>query len=109
MWRSSRRGESLPACEFGSLVSLAKNDDGMILSHQDYHRNMADVKTLGQVIAGIKRNTGHCPEEVTADRGFDQSLKKQENCRGLIGGRNTNCLGSLQRVVVLNVDAPQLY
>ena len=42
---------------------------------------MADVKTLGQVIGGIKNNTGHCPEDVTADRGFDQSLKRQENCR----------------------------
>jgi len=76
-----KKGKSFPACEFGSLVSLAKNDDGLILSHQEYQRNMADVKTLGQVLSGIKRNTGHCPDEVTADRGFDQSFRKQENCR----------------------------
>jgi len=76
-----KKGKSFPACEFGSLVSLAKNDDGLILSHQEYQRNMADVKTLGEVLRGIKRNTGRTPEEVTADRGFDQSFKKQENCR----------------------------
>jgi IS5 family transposase len=76
-----KKGKSHPVCEFGSLVSLAKNDDGLILSHQEYQRNVADVKTLGQVIGGIKSNIGRCPEDVTADRGFDQSLKRQENCR----------------------------
>jgi hypothetical protein len=34
----------------------------------------------GRGNGGIKRNTGHCPDDVTADPGFDQSLKKQENC-----------------------------
>jgi len=82
-----RKGKSFPSCEFGSLVSLAKNDDGLILSHQEYQRNMADVKTLGRVIAGIKRNTGQCPDDITADRGFDQSLTKQENCRRRWGAK----------------------
>ena len=82
-----KKGKSFPACEFGSLVSLAKNDDGLILSHREYQRNMADVKTLGQVLHGINLNTGRCPEEVTADRGFDQSLKKQENCRRRWGAK----------------------
>lgn len=82
-----KKGKSFPACEFGSLVSLAKNDDGLILSHEEYQKNVADVKTLGQVIGGIKRNTGHCPEDVTADRGFDQSLSKQENCRRRWGAK----------------------
>ena len=76
-----KKGKSFPSCEFGSLVSLAKNDDGLILSHQEYQQNVADVKTLGRVITGIKRNTGQCPDDITADRGFDQSLTKQENCR----------------------------
>jgi IS5 family transposase len=39
------------------------------------------VKTLGPVVTGIKKNLGRSPGEVTGDRGFDQSLKKQENCR----------------------------
>lgn len=82
-----RKGKSFPSCEFGSLVSLAKNDDGLILSHQEYQRNVADVKTLGKVIAGITRNIGHCPDDITADRGFDQSLQKQENCRRRWGAK----------------------
>jgi len=82
-----RKGKSFPSCEFGSLVSLAKNDDGLILSHQEYQRNVADVKTLGRVITGIKRSTGQCPDDITADRGFDQSLKKQENCRRRWGAK----------------------
>jgi len=76
-----KKGKSHPDCEFGAIVALAKNDDGVILSHQEYQHNVADVKTLGRVITGVKRNTGRSPRNVTADRGFDQSLKKQENCR----------------------------
>jgi len=82
-----KKGKSFPSCEFGSLVSLAKNDDGLILSHQEYQQNVADVKTLGRVITGIKRNTGQCPDDITADRGFDQSLTKQENCRRRWGAK----------------------
>ena len=76
-----KKGKSHPDCEFGAIVALAKNDDGLILSHAEYQHNVADVKTLGRVITGIKKNTGQLPREVTGDRGFDQSLKKQENCR----------------------------
>lgn len=76
-----KKGKSHPDCEFGAIVALAKNDDGLILSHLEYQHNVADVKTLGQVIGGIKKNVGQPPQEVTGDRGFDQSLKKQENCR----------------------------
>ncbi|MDP2855473.1 MAG: transposase [Smithellaceae bacterium] len=76
-----KKGKSHPDCEFGAIVALAKNDDGLILSHLEYQHNVADVKTLGQVIGGIKKNVGRSPREVTGDRGFDQSLRKQENCR----------------------------
>ena len=76
-----KKGKSHPECEFGAIVALAKNDDGLILSHVEYQHNVADVKTLGQVIGRIKKNIGQPPQEVTGDRGFDQSLKKQENCR----------------------------
>lgn len=76
-----KKGKSHPDCEFGAIVALAKNDDGVILSHVEYQHNVSDVKTLGRVIAGIKVNVGQPPREVTGDRGFDQSLKKQENCR----------------------------
>jgi len=76
-----KKGKSFPTCEFGSLVALSKNDDGLILSHAEYQENVADVKTIGKIITGIKDNIGQSPHEVTADRGFDRSLKKQENCR----------------------------
>jgi transposase, IS5 family len=76
-----KKGKHHPDCEFGAIISLAKNDDGLILSHREYQHNVADVKTLGQVIGTIKKNIGQAPQEITADRGFDQSLKKQENCR----------------------------
>ena len=76
-----KKGKSHPNCEFGATIALAKNDDGLILSHAEYQHNVADVKTLGHVIIGIKKNTGTSPREVTGDRGFDQSLDKQENCR----------------------------
>lgn len=76
-----KKGKHNPDCEFGAVIALAKNDDGLILSHVEYQHNIADVRTLGQVINGIKVNLGKPPREVTADRGFDQSLKKRENCR----------------------------
>lgn len=76
-----KKGKSHPDCEFGAIVALAKNDDGLILSHVEYQHNVADVRTLGRVISGIKTNVGQRPRDVTGDRGFDQALKKQENCR----------------------------
>jgi len=76
-----KKGKHHPDCEFGAIVSLAKNDDGLILSHREYQHNVADVKTLGQVIGTIRKNVGCPPQEITAGRGFDQSLQKQENCR----------------------------
>jgi len=76
-----KKGKSHPPCEFGAVVSLSINDDCLILSHDEYQHNMSDVKTMGPIITGIKRNTGKSPSEIAADRGFDQSVKKQERCR----------------------------
>jgi hypothetical protein len=67
--------------EFGSLIGLSMNDDGVILSHAEYQSNMADVKTTGRVINRMKANTGKSPDILGADRGFDQSYTKQEHCR----------------------------
>jgi hypothetical protein len=63
------------------LTAVAYNWLLGYLSHEEYQKNVADEKKLGKVIAGVMRNTGYCPEDVVADRGFDQSHKKQENCR----------------------------
>ena len=76
-----KKGKANKPCEFGSIVSLSVNDDGIVLPHAAYQHNIADSKTVGKVVNGIKANTGERPETLAADRGFDQSYKKQENCR----------------------------
>jgi IS5 family transposase len=76
-----KKGKANKPCEFGSLVSLAMNDDGLILSHSEYQKNIADTRTIGTVLNGMQANTGKRPAVLTADRGFDQSYKKQRNCR----------------------------
>jgi IS5 family transposase len=76
-----KKGKAHKECEFGSLVSLMTNDDGVILSHAEYQINIADPKTTGKVINRMRANTGQRPDTLGGDRGFDQSYKKQERCR----------------------------
>jgi len=76
-----KKGKANKPCEFGAVVSLSVNDDGIVLSHAEYQQNIADSKTVGKVVNGIKVNTGERPETLAADRGFDQSYKKQQSCR----------------------------
>jgi IS5 family transposase len=76
-----KKGKAHKPCEFGSLVGLIANDDQLILAHQEYQQNTADVKTVGPLVRLMKSNTGKGPDELTGDRGFDQSYKKQRNCQ----------------------------
>ena len=76
-----RKGKSHPECEFGCVVALAKNEDGLIMAHQEYPHNVAEVKTLGPILKGVRESTGEVPSEVTRDRGFSQSLQKEERFR----------------------------
>jgi IS5 family transposase len=76
-----KKGKANKPCEFGSLVSLTVNDDGMILSHAEYQQNISDSKTVGKVVNRMKTNTGKRPDVLAADRGFDQSYKKQQRWR----------------------------
>lgn len=76
-----RKGKAHIDCEFGSLVSLVANEDNLVLSHAEYQENRVDFKTLHDVTAGMEANTGRRPEELGSDRGFSQSLKKQERMR----------------------------
>jgi len=76
-----KKGKTHPSCEFGSIVSLAINEDGLILSHKEYQENVADVKTLAPVLQTVERTTGERPQEAAADRGFDQPHEKQERMR----------------------------
>jgi IS5 family transposase len=74
-----KKGKANKPCEFGSLVSLTINDDGVVLAHEEYQQNIADVKTVGRVINRMKTNTGKGPDVLAGDRGFNQSYKKQQN------------------------------
>ena len=76
-----KKGKAHPSCEFGSIVSLAVNEDGVVVSHKEYQENVSDVKTLAPVIQKVERTTGKRPQEAAADRGFDQSVEKQERMR----------------------------
>jgi transposase, IS5 family len=76
-----RKGKIHIENEFGSLVSLAVNEEGLILSHEEYQENLHDLKTLSHVICGMQANTGKRPDVIGADRGFSQALKKQERLR----------------------------
>jgi len=76
-----KKGKANKPCEFGSLVSLTINDDGIILSHAEYQQNIADTQTVATVLKHMEINTGNRADTLTADRGFDQSYKKQNNCR----------------------------
>ncbi len=79
-----RKGKSHPDCEFGSVVSLALNEDGLILAHQEYQRNVADVKTLDPLLRAVQVNTGVIPQEISADRGFSRPWSKEQRwCRRL--------------------------
>jgi hypothetical protein len=62
-------------------VSLTINDDRLVLAHKEYQQNIADAKTVGPVINRMKTNIGKAPDVLAGDPGFDQSYKKQQNCR----------------------------
>ena len=74
-----RKGKSHPDCEFGSVVSLGINEDGIILGHQEYQSNVADVKTLDPLLKVVEANTGVIPPEVSADRGFSRALEVEKS------------------------------
>jgi IS5 family transposase len=80
-----RKGKSHPDCEFGSVVSLAINEDGLILGHQEYQGNVADVKTLDPLLQVVQGNTGVIPPEISADRGFSRALAQEERWSRRLG------------------------
>jgi IS5 family transposase len=80
-----RKGKSHPDCEFGSVVSLAINEDGLILGHQEYQCNVADVKTLDPLLKVVQANTGVIPPEISADRGFSRALETEERWSRRLG------------------------
>lgn len=76
-----KKGKSHPECEFGSVVAMAINEDGLILGHEEYQKNITDVKTLNPLLRGVQTNTGNIPLEICADRGFSRPFAKEERWR----------------------------
>ena len=67
------------------MVSLAINEDGLILGHQEYQRNVADVKALDPLLKVVQANTGVIPKEISADRGFSRALAEEERWSRRLG------------------------
>lgn len=80
-----KKGKSHPECEFGSVVAMAINEDGVVLAHEEYQKNLTDVKTLNPLLRGVQTNTGNIPLEVSADRGFSRPFAKEEIWRHRLG------------------------
>lgn len=82
-----KKGKSHPECEFGSIVAMAINEDGVVLAHEEYQRNLTDDKTLNPLLRRVQANTGDIPQEVSADRGFSRSFVKEKIWRNRFGLR----------------------
>jgi IS5 family transposase len=80
-----KKGKSHPECEFGSVVAMAMNEDGLIVAHEEYQTNPSDSMTLNPLLRRVQTNTGRMPMEVDADRGFSRSLVKEERWRKRVG------------------------
>jgi IS5 family transposase len=76
-----KKGKHHPSCEFGSLVALSINEEGLILAHREYQENVADVKTLPEALKEVRKTVGVTPMEIVADRGFDQPQEEQEKLK----------------------------
>ena len=59
--------------EFGSKVSLSRDRNGYIVSHQEYHENVADVNSLETAVEDWARRLGEYPDELAGDRGYHTS------------------------------------
>ncbi len=80
-----KKGKSHSECEFGSVVAMAINEDGLIIAHEEYQKNPNDSKTLNPLLRGVQTNTGTIPVEICGDRGFSRSLSKEERWRQRFG------------------------
>ena len=56
--------------EYGVKVSLAVDENGMVVTHAEYADNRHDSTTLEDVLAGGEEATGALPKKLAADRGY---------------------------------------
>lgn len=72
------KGKRSKRYEFGSKICLSMDKNGYILSHQEYHCNVADVNTIVPALQDWQRKYGDYPDELAGDRGFQCSNISQE-------------------------------
>jgi len=59
--------------EFGAKVSVSKDRNGYVVGHQEYHENVADVKSLEAAVEDWAQTLGEYPDELGGDRGYHMS------------------------------------
>lgn len=57
--------------EYGSKVALSSDNNGVVVSHQEYDHNIFDPKTMDAAVLEWEEVCGQKPQELGADRGFD--------------------------------------
>lgn len=64
------KGKRSKPNEYGSKVALSTDNNGFVVSHQEYNHNVFDAKTMEKAVDEWKDVCGQAPEELGADRGF---------------------------------------
>lgn len=64
------KGKRSKPNEYGSKVALSTDNNGFVVSHQEYNNNVFDAKTLEPAVEEWKEVCGKTPKELGADRGF---------------------------------------
>jgi len=64
------KGKRSKPNEYGSKVALSTDNNGFVVSHQEYSHNIFDAKTLETAVNEWETACGQAPEELAADRGF---------------------------------------
>lgn len=64
------KGKRSKPNEYGSKVALSTDNNGMVVTHQEYNHNVFDAKTLETAVDQWEEACGQAPDELAADRGF---------------------------------------
>jgi len=64
------KGKRSKPNEYGSKVALSTDNNGFVVSHQEYAENIFDAKTMESAVEDWRETCGQAPTELAADRGF---------------------------------------
>jgi IS5 family transposase len=64
------KGKRSKPNEYGSKVALSTDNNGFVVTHQEYNNNVFDAKTLEPAVEQWTAACGEAPKELGADRGF---------------------------------------